>query len=229
MPAIWNTCARMVLWFFVANGGPCYSNHERKAAMSDTTVTADRIAQTDSPVLEVLAGRWSPRAYDVDAPIDEGKLASALEAARWSPSASNTQPWRFLVVRRGTAEHALVNEALMGFNRVWAGNAAVLIVALAETETEDGKALPWATYDVGQAVAHLSVQAHHDGLYVHQMGGFEADQLRTAFSLDARFTPVTVAAVGMIGEADSLPEALAERERAPRVRRAMNETVLVNS
>lgn len=197
--------------------------------MSDTTQTIDRSAQTDSPVLDVLSGRWSPRAYDIDAPIDESKLSSALEAARWSPSAYNSQPWRFLVVRRGTAERTLVNDALVEFNRQWAEKAAVLVVAIAEVENAEGRQQSLATYDLGQAVAHLSVQAHHDGLYVHQMSGFDADAVRAAFDLDARFVPVTVAAIGEIGDPSVLPDALKEREHAPRVRRALNETVLVNS
>jgi nitroreductase len=196
--------------------------------MSDIT-TLDRIAQTDSPVLEVLAGRWSPRAYDTEAPIDEAKLASALEAARWTPSANNTQPWRFIVARRGTEAHARVHDALLGFNQAWAGTAAVLIVAVAETTNVEGRELPMAVYDLGQAMAHLSVQAHHDGLFVHQMSGFDRDAMRAAFDIDAQFTPVTVAAVGMIGDAGTLPEALQERERAPRVRRPIADSIILSA
>ena len=127
-----------------------------------STSTLDRTAETSVPFLDVLAQRWSPRAFDAETAIDEDKLASALEAARWSPSASNTQPWRFLVARRGTELHAQIHNALMGFNREWAGAAQVLIVALSEDADADGNPHPWAQYDLGQAVAHLSVQAHSD-------------------------------------------------------------------
>lgn len=192
-------------------------------------MTSARFADTDSPVLDVLAARWSPRAYDVDAPIDEDKLASALEAARWSPSASNTQPWRFIVTRRGTAEHDTVHANLLGGNQVWAGNAAVLIVAVAENEAADGSARPWAAYDLGQAVAHLSVQAHHDGLHVHQMGGFDRAGLHTAFGLEPRFNATTVIALGELGDIDALPDALKERESAPRARRPLIDSVIVNA
>lgn len=61
----------------------------------------NRTATTDAPLLDVLSERWSTRIFDASAPIDEQALRSALEAARWSPSASNTQPWRFIVARRG--------------------------------------------------------------------------------------------------------------------------------
>ena len=62
----------------------------------------DRRAATDSPILDVLTDRWSTRIFDANAPIDETALASALEAARWAPTAANTQPWRVIVARRGT-------------------------------------------------------------------------------------------------------------------------------
>ncbi|WP_396667210.1 nitroreductase family protein [Microbacterium sp. R86528] len=191
-----------------------------------TVLTSDRLAKTDSPVLDVLAGRWSPRAFDAAAHIDETKLASALEAARWAPSAHNLQPWRFIVARRGTTAHDTLVASLMGFNRMWAANAGALIIAVAETTAEDGTDIAFAAYDLGQAVAHLSVQAHHDGLHVHQMGGFDRDAVRSAFDLSERFTPMTAIAIGEIGEAGSLPEALAEREVAPRVRRPVSELIL---
>jgi nitroreductase len=191
--------------------------------------TLDRTAATDHPVLDVLAERWSPRAYDAAAPIDEQKLASALEAARWTPSANNTQPWRFIVARRGTAEHAAIAESLAGFNALWAPSAAVLIVAVAETATEDGTPLTHAGYDLGQAVAHLSVQAHHDGLVVHQMSGFDPAVVRERFELPERFAPTTVIALGELGDIDALPDALREREVAPRLRRPVADSVIVNA
>ena len=55
--------------------------------------------------------------------------------------------------------------------------------------------------DSGQAVAHLSVQAHHDGLVVHQMSGFDPEVVREFADLEPRFTPTTVIALGMTGTA----------------------------
>ena len=189
----------------------------------------DRTAPTEHPVIDVLAERWSPRAYDPQNAIDEGKLATALEAARWSPSANNTQPWRFIVARRGTALHAQVVNALMGFNQAWAGNAAVLVVAVAETATEDGTPITHAVYDLGQAVAHFSVQAHHDGLLVHQMSGFDPEAVREFADLSPRFSAITVIAVGELGDASGLPEGLQQGETAPRVRRPIAETVILSA
>jgi nitroreductase len=188
-----------------------------------------RAADTPIQLLPALAGRWSPRSFDGTAVIDEAKLTAALEAARWSPSAANSQPWRFIVARRGTGAFDSVVSNLVGFNAAWAGSASVLIVALAEAVDADGKERRWATYDLGQAVAHLSVQAHHDGLHVHQMGGFDAQGLRAAFDIDDRFVPVSVTALGTLGDPDALPEPLRERELAPRTRVPLNDIVVVDA
>ncbi|MFC4223651.1 nitroreductase family protein [Lysinibacter cavernae] len=191
--------------------------------------TSSRTAETSAPILEVLAERWSPRSYDTTVDIDEAKLTSVLEAARWSPSASNSQPWRFIVARRGSESFTKIHDNLMGFNQAWAGNAAVLIVALAETVDEDGKTRPWAEYDLGQASAHLSVQAHHEGLHIHQMGGIVVDGLRDAFNLPESLTPITAITLGTLAAPEELAnDILREREVAPRERKSLDEILVVN-
>jgi nitroreductase len=195
---------------------------------AETRTATPKTAQTSTPINGVLAERWSPRSYDASAPLDERKLTAALEAARWAPSAGNSQPSRFVVARRGSAAFDTVVANLTGANSLWATSAGALIVGIAEVTDADGKPRPWAKYDLGQAFAHLSVQAHHDGLHVHQMGGFEAAGLREAFNIDERFEPVSVAAIGVLASPDALPEQLREREVAPRIRKPLDELVLVN-
>ncbi|MFT4210608.1 MAG: nitroreductase family protein [Microbacterium sp.] len=187
---------------------------------------ADRYAVTDVPVLDVFAERWSTRVFDAAAPLDEEAFASALEAARWAPSASNTQPWRLIVGRRGTATHEKVFDALMGFNQAWAGDAGALVVFLADTRREDGEPLPWAVYDTGQAAAFFTVQAHAGGLFTHQMGGFEREQLAEAFGLPEHVQPLAVMAVGALGDPEQAPEKIRERELTPRTRRPLDETII---
>ena len=184
-------------------------------------------ADTASPILDVLAERWSTRIFDATTPIDEDALSSALEAARWAPSASNTQPWRFVVARRGSAAHAQIVGALMGFNQSWAADAAALVV-FAAAASLDGKPLPWAAYDTGQAAAHFTVLAHASGLHTHQMGGFDRDAIGAAFGFGDDLAAVTVMAVGALGDIDTAPEALRERELAPRTRRPIAESLLLD-
>jgi len=186
-------------------------------------------AVVDAPVLDVFAERWSTRIFDADAPIDEDALASALEAARWAPSAGNTQPWRFIVARRGTPAHSAIVSTLTGFNPRWAPAASALVVVLARTESEDGTPLRWAGYDTGQAAAFFVAQAHASGLYAHQMGGFDRSALATAFDLDAALDPMTVIAVGALGDVDAASEELRAREAAPRPRRPVAESVILDA
>jgi nitroreductase len=186
-----------------------------------------RHADTDAPLITALVERWSPRAYDPAAELSDDDVRTMLEAARWAPSANNVQPWRFIVARRGTEAFTTVHDALMGFNQAWADSAAALVVNIAEVTDEAGKPRPWAKYDLGQAVAHMSVQAQHDGLHTHQMGGFDAARLVESFDLRDGLEVVSITAVGKVGDASALPEPLREREVAPRSRKPLDELVIV--
>ena len=194
--------------------------------MTLITDITSRNADTEAPLITPLVERWSPRAYDPAAEVDPAIIRTILEAARWAPSANNVQPWRFIVARRGTDVFATVHDAMLGFNQVWADSAAVLIVNIAEIVDPEGKARPWARYDLGQAVAHLTVQAQHEGLHTHQMGGFDAARLAAAFGLSESLEVVSITAVGKVGDASALPEPLREREVAPRSRKPLDELVI---
>lgn len=194
--------------------------------ITDQSATTVRTSETSVPLVDLLDERWSPRSFDPTATVSDEQVTALLEAARWAPSALNLQPRRFIVGRRGTATFDTILANLMGFNTLWAGNAAALVVAIAETESEEGDTRAGAQYDLGLAVSALTVQAHAEGLHVHQMAGIEVDGLRAAFDLPARLLPVTVSAVGVVAPADQLPEKLAERETLPRTRLELDELVL---
>jgi nitroreductase len=177
-----------------------------------------KTAETTAPLHPLIAQRWSPRRFDASHAVDDETLTTLLEAARWAPSANNSQPWRFLPARRGEPAFGLLSAALADGNRVWAPTAGVLLLVAAETVDGAGHDRPWALYDTGQAAAALVVQAEHHGLSVHQMGGFDTVAVTTAFALPTSVQPVTVLAIGRHDPAAVLPEHLAARERAPRTR-----------
>lgn len=199
------------------------------AGMGDvsTLVVPDMTRRADAPALHpLLAARWSPRGFDRSFELTDAQLETLLEAARWAPSAANSQPWRFAVARRGTAEFGAIHDALLPGNQPWADAASVLLVAAAVTTDPDGNPAVWAAYDTGQAVAHLSVQAQHEGIAVHQMGGFDRDRLAAALGLPAEITPLTVVALGRHDPQAALPEPYASREEAPRVRLPLEQLLL---
>jgi nitroreductase len=186
----------------------------------------EKLATTQVPLHPLLAGRWSPRGFNGAHALAPEQLTALLEAARWAPSAMNSQPWRFLVANRGEQAFEDIFETLLPGNQLWAGAASTLIVVVADTHNGDGSSNGYALYDTGQAVANLVAQAAHEGLAVHQMGGFDKAAASAAFRLAAHLQPVVVIAVGQHDASAPLTEALAEREAAPRVRRPLEELVL---
>lgn len=192
----------------------------------------DRRAVTAHPVHDLIANRWSPRSFDPEATVTPEQVVSLLEAARWAPSASNVQPRRFVVARRGTPAFGTIVEHLMGFNRSWAVNASLLVVGIAVTapdrEGERATAYRWAEYDLGQSMANLATQAHALGLHAHPMGGIEVEGLTRSFDLPANQTPVVVVAVGTAASSELLPEQYREREDAERERLPLADLVLVS-
>jgi nitroreductase len=185
-----------------------------------------KTASTTVPVHPLLAERWSPRGFDRAHELSDEALTALLEAARWAPSSQNSQPWRFLVTRRGEDAHSRLFAALAPGNQAWAGTASALVLVAARTVGDDGRPQPWALYDTGQAVAALVTQAQADGLAVHQMGGFDTAAVRAAFGLGDTLTPVVVLAIGRCDGAADLPEPLAAREAAPRTRRPVSDLLL---
>ena len=189
-------------------------------------MTPHKTAITTAALHPLLAERWSPRGFDAAHEIDDATLTALREAARWAPSANNSQPWRFLVTRRGDAAFDKLTELLTVGNRSWAPAAGVLVLVAAQSVDETGRPRPWALYDTGQAVAALTVQAAAEGLSVHQMGGFDADRARLLGALGADLDPVVVIAVGRHDPAADLPAPLAEREAAPRSRQPLESLLL---
>lgn len=182
-------------------------------------------ADTSYPIMTELAERWSPRAFDAEYQLTDSELGALFEAARWSPSSSNTQPWSFVLGRRGDQTFEQIVSVLASGNAVWANRASALVVNIVEEVSATGKPQSAAHYDVGQAAAHLSVQATHLGLIVHQMGGFDKDRMHALLGLDERHRPVVVMAIGRIGDATELPEDVQAKERALRTRKPLTEVV----
>ena len=195
--------------------------------MLDATAKSAEIktAAADYPIHPLIQHRWSPRAY-AERPVEPEKLLALLEAARWAPSGGNGQPWHFIVGVRGqSATHGMLAEAIKEGNLPWAAQAPVLALTVAKTTTGSGNPHPHAFHDVGLAVANLTFQATALDLYVHQMGGFNPEKARELFAIPGGFDPVTMLAIGYLGEPDMLDERLRERELSPRTRRPLAEFV----
>lgn len=179
----------------------------------------EKSAEFESPILEVIQMRRSRRAY-ADKPVEQDKIQSLFEAARWAPSSVNEQPWLYLYATKDQQElWGKVFDALNDSNKVWAGNAPLLIVSLARKKfIRNDRPNESARYDLGAANAFLSLQAAHLGLNVHQIGGFHAAKAIANLNIPDYYEPVVIMAIGYPGDAANLPENLKLRELAPRER-----------
>ena len=175
------------------------------------------LRHTDHPIEPIFLERWSPRSFDGSA-VPQGDLETMLEAARWAPSAFNSQPWRFLYAHRGDAHFETFVDCLVPFNRSWAKEAAVLIYILSDTlpftDRATGQPAPSLThsYDAGAAWGYLALQAWRMGYYAHGMSGIELDKAREKLEVPERYVINASAAIGRIGDPATLPEKLRARE-----------------
>jgi hypothetical protein len=146
----------------------------------------------------LLAGRWSPARFDPEHEVSEAELASLLEAARWAPSAGNSQPWSFLAGRRGDPVHARLVRHLAGSSARWAPDAGLLVANLCHryVEDTDWDYSEFALYDLGQAVAHMTVQAQAVGLSARQFRAFDRAGLAAEFGVPAHWEVTTMTAFG---------------------------------
>jgi nitroreductase len=185
-----------------------------------------KLADTTYPIEALLKQRWSPRAF-AERPVEIDKLLSLWEAARWSASCTNQQPWYFIVAtREDQAEYARLLSCLRENNQLWASQAPVLMVSVAKLAFDmNGQPNRYAFHDVGLAVANLIVQATALGLYVHQMAGFYPDKVRELYSVPDGFEPVAGIVLGYPGDPATLPEDLRQRELAPRTRNPLESFV----
>lgn len=183
-------------------------------------------ATTSAPIHELLANRWSPRGFSENRRLTVSEIRALLEAARWAPSSSNSQPWRFAVAHKGDDLFNQLSQTLSGYNKTWAPTASALIVCITETVDSAGTPRHSAEYDLGLAVSALATQATALELAVHQIGGFSASSVREILQLSPALKPVVLLAVGEQDDAADLDETLRARETAPRSRMPLEEILL---
>jgi nitroreductase len=183
-------------------------------------------AITQQPVADIIANRWSSRAYNPNKPVTDEHVTALLEAARWAPSCYGDQPWRFVVCNKDKNPQAwqAAFDTLAESNQTWAKHAPLLVLACANTLfRHNGKLNRWATYDTGAAAENMCLQATELRLVAHQMGGFSVEAARKAFHVPEQFELMAMIAIGHGDTPESLPDDLRERQLAPRQRQPLGE------
>jgi nitroreductase len=178
-------------------------------------------------VIPAVLARWSARSF-ADRDVSPTDLRKVFEAARWTASAYNEQPWRFLVGLRSSSTHKKIFSTLIGFNQGWAAAAPVLILGVASSKfSHNGSPNAYALYDLGAASAELCLQAASLGLTTHSMAGYDQAAARKAFEIPDSFVLGAVIALGYQGEPSALAhQELIALEIAHRTRKPLNEFVL---
>ncbi len=186
----------------------------------------EKKAQTSVAIHDLIARRWSPRAFDKSKPVSRALVIALLEAARWAPSCYGDEPWRYLLWdrQRDPASWQKAFECLSEGNQAWVKNVPLLLASIAGSQfAHNGKPNRWGQHDTGAASANLVLQAVALGLAAHQMGGFDADKLREKFAIPPGYTPMAMIAVGYQADAGILEGEVKERELAPRTRMPLGE------
>lgn len=162
-------------------------------------------------VFEAISERKSIRAYrDMD--VEDEKLMKILDAARLSPSASNRQEWKFVVVKKAETRKKL---AAASYGQKFVGEAPVIVVACAT----EGKSImtcgqPTHTVDVSIACAYLMLEAWEQGLGTCWLGTFSEGEVKRILGIPDHSRVVTM-----------MPLGYPDDPGRPKVRKALDQIV----
>lgn len=207
--------ARPIETFYTANSGRIFGQNG----------SVQNPAPADHLILPELQQRWSPVIFSA-APVPDETLTRLFEAARWAPSSSNEQPWSFVVATAAEPDLFAKFAACLAPGNAWAKTAPVLALSVVRLHLS-GEAKPnrYGFHDTGMAVGNLLAQATAEGLFVHQMGGFDVEKARKDLRVPEGHDPGAMIAIGYYGDPDRAQAGLRDRELLPRTRKPLDEFV----
>lgn len=173
----------------------------------------------------LIVNRWSPRSMTGEE-LSDDELMPLFEAARWAPSSNNAQLWRFVYAKRQTTFWETFVDLLAEGNKVWARQAAALVVVTSRKlfERNDKFAVTYA-FDAGAAWENLALEGTRRGFVVHGMQGFDYEKARRELHVPEDYDVLAMIAVGKRAPRESLPDHLQEREQ-PNDRRPLAEIIV---
>ena len=163
------------------------------------------IRKVEKNINRLFVNRWSPRAMSGEE-ISNDDLMGLFEAARWAPSSYNNQPWRFIYAKRNTDHWQTLISLLVEGNKIWAQNAAVIVVVISRKNFEfNEKPAITHQFDAGAAWENLALEATSRGLVTHGMQGFDYKQAREELGVPENFDVMAMTAIGKLGQKENLP------------------------
>ena len=171
------------------------------------------VRKSDYPINPLILNRWSPRSMTGEA-LNDDDIMSLFEAARWAPSSYNNQPWRFIYAKRNTKHWDRFLNLLVEGNKIWAKNAALLVVVISRKNFEfNEKPAITHQFDAGSAWENLSLEASSRGIVAHGMQGFDYKKAGVDLGIPPDFEVMAMIAIGKKGSTEILPAELQEKEK----------------
>jgi nitroreductase len=179
-----------------------------------------------SNFLKLVRNRQSVRKY-LDKAVEDEKLQRCLEAARLAPSASNNQPWKFVVVNDPELSKKVAKETigpLSSFNK-FVPQAPVIIAIVIEkmkVVTQIGASIQDREYpliDIGIAAEHFCLQATEEGLGTCMLGWFNEKPIKELLNIPREKR------IGLLITLGYAPEAYRIREK---IRKSFEEVIKYN-
>lgn len=186
-----------------------------------------KIAKTGHPVNELIAKRWSARAFSTK-PVERSKLLSMIEAAIWAPSSRNEQQWHYIIFTNNNPEKLKEAQSVLLESNAYAKRAPILICAIAKKNySEGGKYNRLHFHDLGASNENMFLEAFNQGLIMHEMGGFDIQRAIEVFNIPEDFEIGVMIAIGYQDKHIVLPERFREKAFSPRERRKLSEIAYV--
>jgi nitroreductase len=202
------------------------NNQEQEKSTSTSLLNATiitKLAKTDHPINELIAKRWSARAFSTR-PVERSKLLSVLEAARWAPSSRNEQPWRYIVFTNDNPDKLKKAQSVLKDINNYAKRAPVLICAITKKTYSDNRNYNRLHFhDLGAANENMFLEAFNQGLIMHEMGGFYVQKAKEVFKVPEDFEAGIMIALGYQDAHRVLPDSLRQKAHLPRERKPLSE------
>lgn len=152
---------------------------------------------------ELVKQRQSTRKY-TPAPVPRQEMEKCLEAARLAPSASNSQPWKFIAVDEPNLKTQLAQltyDEVIRFNKFTDKAPAFVVITLEKPKaiTQIGKKIKnkeWPLMDIGIAAEHFCLQAEELGLGTCMIGWFNEKKVQDLLQIPRQRSIALIISIG---------------------------------
>lgn len=181
---------------------------------------------TEYKLSPIITKRWSARSFH-EREISHEELMSLFEAASWSSSSNNEQPWVYVYATKSNPlEFHKFSECLMDSNKSWAQHASVIILSLARKNFVKYQTFNrHYMHDVGAANTTLLLQAAELNIYGHMIGGFHMEKTMETFQIPDDMEVACFIALGYLDTHEKLQEPYQTREITSRSRKTVAEFI----